>query len=106
MDAFGDAAVLENLRGELGAAERARYRAVVTGRAICPDHPTEGPVPPEGCRCRRWPTERRVMDDHEDRQRKADDAASGLSAGQREALCGALLAMLAGGAAAKLRDRG
>jgi hypothetical protein len=107
MDPFGDPAVFEELLGALGAAERARLKAVKAGRAVCPDHPLEGPAPPAGgCRCRRWPIERRVMDDREARQQEADDAATGLTCEQREALCGGIAAMYAAGAAARLRGGG
>jgi hypothetical protein len=96
----------EEFMGMLGAAEQARYRAVLDGRRVCPDHPLEGPVPPGGCRCRRWPVERRAMDASEARQRAVDDRRTGLTAGQREALAGAGLAVRAVRAAERMRGAG
>jgi hypothetical protein len=103
---FGDPEVADALRSKLGMGELKRLRALMAGGRVCPDHPAHSHERPgvhgRVCPCGNDATSRRFYDAAEERQRERDDAATGLSLEQREALLGGLAAMYAAGAAARL----
>jgi hypothetical protein len=107
---FGDPEVADALRSKLGTGELKRLRGLMSGTRVCLDHPAHSWERPDAhgrvCPCGNDATSRRFYDAAELRQRERDDAATGLSVEQREALLGGLAAMYAAGAAARLSGGG
>jgi hypothetical protein len=106
---FGDAADAEAVKAKLGRAERARLRALMAGRPVgCHAHPGDCYAAPDAqgriCPCENNAVTKRFYDEAERRQRERDDARTGLTVEQREALLGGLAAMYSAGAKAKGRS--